>query len=140
MRVSDIMSSRLFTVNQNANLIDVAKIMKEQGIGAVPVCEGERLLGIVTDRDIIIRAVAERKDIQKILAGQVMTLEPVCVEEKDTLSHAADLMAEYQVKRLPVMKNNKIIGMITLGDLAVEHLGMDEADEAMSGIAKGITH
>lgn len=140
MRVSDLMSSRLFTVDQNTNLIDIAKTMKENDIGAVPVCEGDRLLGILTDRDIIIRAVAERKDIQKTLAGQVMTIEPVCVEDKDTLSHAADLMAEYQIKRLPVIKNDKLIGMITLGDLAVEHLGMDEADEAMSGIAKGIIH
>ncbi|ADY56463.1 CBS domain containing protein [Syntrophobotulus glycolicus DSM 8271] len=139
MSVSEIMSARIFSADQNSSLSDIAKIMKEQDIGAVPVCEGDRLLGIITDRDIIVRAVSEKKDLQKTLARQVMTLDPICIEEKDSISQAADLMAEYQVKRLPVLKSGKLVGIITLGDLAIEHLNTDQAD-AMSGIARGITH
>jgi CBS domain-containing protein len=127
-------------VDISAKVTDIAAMMRQNDIGAVPVMQDNHVVGIVTDRDIVLRAVAAKKDWHTTTAEQIMTVDPVCIEENDDIDQAAELMAEYQVKRLPVLSKGKLVGIIALGDLAIEHIHMDEAGEALSGISKGITH
>ncbi|MFA6808518.1 MAG: CBS domain-containing protein [Eubacteriales bacterium] len=140
MIVRDIMTRDVVTVPPSANVVDIAKIMKSKDVGCILVADNGRLLGVVTDRDIVVRVVREGKDINQIKAEQCMTLHPVSVEINETIDQAAEIMAENQVKRLPVIGENKIVGVIALGDLAVEVIHMDEAGEALNGISQGITH
>ncbi|RNC29348.1 MAG: Hypoxic response protein 1 [Candidatus Dichloromethanomonas elyunquensis] len=140
MKVKDIMSSNVSFVDDSAKIPEIALIMKQQNIGAVPVVQNNQVTGIITDRDIVLKVLADKKDVNQTTASQVMTTHPVCIEENSNIDQAANLMAEYQVKRLPVLSEGKLVGMIALGDLAIEHIHVDEAGEALSGISKGITH
>ncbi len=140
MRVRDIMSSDVSFVDPSAKIPEVAKIMRDKNVGSVPIVQNEQVVGIITDRDIILRVIAEQMDVNQTSAAQVMTDEPVFIEENSNIDQAADMMAEYQIKRLPVVNKGKLVGIIALGDLAIEHIHMDEAGEALSGISKGITH
>ena len=140
MLIREIMSTDVSYVDTSTSIPEVAKIMKQKDIGAVPVLQNGNLVGIITDRDIIIRAVADNKDVNTITVEQIMTVDPVSIEENSDVDKATELMGEYQVKRLPVMKNGRLVGMVSLGDIAIENIHIDEAGEALSGISQGIRH
>lgn len=140
MKVQDIMSKEVSFVAPSASVVEIANIMKQKDIGSVPVCENGMVLGIITDRDIVLRVIAAGKDVNQTKADQIMTADPVCVEEDASVQQASQLMSQYQVKRLPVVSNGKLVGIIALGDLAIEHIHMNEAGEALSGISRGISH
>lgn len=140
MKVKDIMSSDVSYVDTTSKILEIAMLMKKKDIGSVPVLQNNNVVGIITDRDIIIRAIAENKDISQVTAEQIMTADPICIEENKDIDKAADLMAEYQVKRLPVVSKGRLVGIIALGDLAIEQIHIDEAGDALSGICRGITH
>lgn len=140
MKVRDIMSTDVSFVDPSAKLADIARMMKEKDVGSIPVVQNESIKGIITDRDIVIRAVSEGMDINQVSADQIMSVDPVVIEDSASIDKAADMMFEYQIKRLPVVKNDKLIGLLSLGDLAVERIHLDEASEALSGISRGISH
>ncbi len=140
MKVSDIMSTDVNWVDPSAKLTDIAKMMKDKDVGSIPVVQNNMVKGIITDRDIVIRVISEGKDTNQITADQVMSADPVVIEQSEDIDKAADIMFEYQIKRLPVVKNDKLVGIISLGDLAVESIHVDEAGEALSGISRGIAH
>jgi CBS domain-containing protein len=140
LKIREMMSSDVSFVDPSAKISDVAMMMKQKNIGSVPVVQGERVVGIITDRDIVLRVIADKKDMNQISVESVMTAQPVTIEENSDIHKAADMMAEYQIKRLPVTNKGKLVGIIALGDLAIEHIHVDEAGEALSGISKGITH
>ncbi|UWG99257.1 CBS domain-containing protein [Dehalobacter sp. DCM] len=140
MRVKEIMSSDVSWVDPSVKVPEIAKIMKEKNVGSVPVVQNGKVLGIITDRDIILRVLALSKDLSQVTAEQCMTADPVCIEDNEDINSAAEIMAEYQVKRLPVLRKGQIVGIIALGDLAIESIHMDEAGEALNGISRGITH
>lgn len=140
MNVRDIMSTDVSWVDPSAKLTDIAKLMKDKDVGSVPVVQNNMVKGIITDRDIVIRVISEGKDTNQVTAEQVMSADPVVIEESESIDKAADIMFEYQIKRLPVVKNDKLVGIISLGDLAVESIHVDEAGEALSGISRGIAH
>ncbi|HUI15119.1 MAG TPA: CBS domain-containing protein [Xanthobacteraceae bacterium] len=97
----------------------VAKAMLEQDIGAVPVGDNDRLIGMVTDRDIAVRGVADGKDVAALKARDVMTKGIIWCRDSDDLSHAANMMQSKQVRRLPVIdKNKRMVGILSLGDLS----------------------
>lgn len=140
MKVRDIMSPDVSFVTASAKVTEIAKIMRDKDIGAVPVVQNENVVGIITDRDIVLRVLAENKDMNQITSEQIMTADPVCIDESKDIDSAAEMMAEYQVKRLPVLSNGKLVGMLALGDMAIEQIHMDEAGDALSGISRGINH
>ena len=140
MNVRDIMSTDVSWVDPSAKLKDIARVMKDKDVGSVPVVQNNMVKGIITDRDIVIRVISEGKDTNQVTADQVMSADPVVIEESESIDKAADIMFEYQIKRLPVVKNDKLVGIISLGDLAVESIHIDEAGEALSGISRGIAH
>jgi CBS domain-containing protein len=119
MKVKNCMHNGAQWVSPETTVKAVANAMLEQDIGAVPVGENDRLIGMVTDRDIVLRAVANGRDISAVTARDVMTKGIIWCRDSDDLSHAANLMQSKQVRRLPVIdKNKRMVGILSLGDLS----------------------
>lgn len=134
-KVKDIMTKQVVTVTPEENVFQVAVKMKEHDTGFIPVVEqGDRLIGVITDRDLVIRGIAE-KHPGSTAVEKVMTRGVKSVSANTLVDDAADLMAEYQVRRLPVTDRERLIGIISLGDLAVRNNFADEAGEALSEIS-----
>lgn len=140
MKVRDIMTTQVDVAESNSSLVQIAQMMKRDNVGAIPVCQGNKLLGILTDRDIVVRAVAEGKDLTSIKASEIMSGNPVSVEPDADIHEASKIMSEKQIRRLPVIDNGKLVGMLALGDMAVENIHENEAGEALSRISQGIQH
>jgi len=131
MRLRDIMTRDVEVVSPKDTIRDAARIMKTRNIGSVPVCDGKRLQGIITDRDIVVRAVAEGRDPSATLVGDVMTPDIVYGREDQDVGDAARIMEQQQIRRLVVLGDNKeLVGIVSLGDLAT-----DSGDRALAGEA-----
>jgi len=111
-----------------------AQLMKTHNIGSIPVNTNGKIVGIVTDRDIILRCVAEGKDLKQKVR-EIMTSNPVTGDEDLNVNDAARIMSERQIRRLPIVSNNSLVGMVSLGDLAVEPNLKQEATDALSEIS-----
>lgn len=131
--VKDAMTTDVELANPDTNITHIALLMKEQDCGSIPVVEAERLIGFITDRDIVLRCVAADKDPVMALAKDIMTDKILYCFDTDTLEQAAENMARNQVRRLPVItKEKKLVGIISLGDIS--KAGCD-CHKAMSRIA-----
>ncbi|MGW4158250.1 CBS domain-containing protein [Streptomyces sp. NPDC004788] len=121
IHINDIMSTRPVTVGSHTSLAEAARMMRDADIGDVLVVDdGGKLCGIVTDRDIVVRALAEGMDPADTTVHAICSSEMVTVPPDDTLEHASSLMREHALRRLPVTDDGQLIGMVTLGDLAME--------------------
>ena len=135
--VSDVMSADVRLVNPEDTVQQATRLMREEDTGVLPVGEGDRLVGIVTDRDVALRLVAEGKDPARTKVREVMSQEPKYVFEDEDLGHVADNMAEQQVRRLPVVNRNKrLVGVVSLGDLTRAGRSGHLAGRAMRGVAR----
>lgn len=121
MKVDECMCCGVNSVKPDDTLRECAKIMSNNNIGCVPVCDGDDLVGIITDRDIVLRAVAENKDVNTLTAKEVMTINPYTCECGCDVEEAEKVMSEFQIRRIPIMENGKVVGMLTLGDLALSN-------------------
>jgi CBS domain-containing protein len=97
---------------------DAAGLMKQLDVGVIPVAEGDEFIGLVTDRDLVTRVLAERKDPAQVPLSDIATRSPVTVSPDTRISEARDLMAEHKVRRLPVVKADRLVGILSLGDVA----------------------
>lgn len=140
MKVRNVMSSDVKWVAPNTSLVEVAKMMQTYDVGSVPVCDNNKVVGIVTDRDIVLRAIANGKNVGTVPASEIMSTQVVTVTPDTDVHQASDLMSQNQVRRLPVVQNGNIVGIVALGDLAIERVHVDEAGEALSDISRGIQH
>jgi CBS domain-containing protein len=118
--VRDVMTPGVRTVTPAQSLADAAEVMRGEDVGSVPVVAEGRLAGIVTDRDIVTRAVAERRDPQTVKVDEIASREVVTVEPEQDLDEALALMARHQVRRLPVVEEGQLIGMLAQADVALE--------------------
>lgn len=118
-KVRDLMTPGPIGVDYNQSIGDAARAMREWGVGAVLVVNGQSLHGVVTDRDLVIRAVAESRGPDEPV-GPLSTSELIGVDADDDANVAARLMREHAVRRLPVIDNGQVAGMVSLGDLALE--------------------
>ena len=118
--VGEFMTTRLVTMDGNDTLIAAAQEMRDSAIGDVVVTDGDDVVGIVTDRDIAVRGVAENMDPTATRLNQITSKDVVTVSQNDDAVAAADLMRTYAVRRLPVVEDGRLIGLISMGDLAVE--------------------
>jgi len=138
MRVKDLMTTSVTCVRPETSIEQVARQMKQENIGSIPVCNDRgEALGIVTDRNIVIRSVSSEKE--KRTAQDIMTKNLVSADPNMDAHQAALLMAKYQVRRLPVLEGNKIIGMLAMADIARKQIYVDEAGDALSAISKQST-
>ena len=118
--VRDVMTPSVRTVSPTQSLVEAAEVTKGEDVGSVPVVEEGRLTGILTDRDIVTRAVAERRDPQSVRVNEVASRELVTVEPEQDLDEALALMARHQVRRLPVVEEGQLVGMLAQADVALE--------------------
>lgn len=118
--VRDVMTPQPVAVSADTALTEAARFMREEGIGQLMVTQGGTLYGVVTDRDIVVRAVAEHRDPDRTTAGDVASRDLVTVSPDDRLDEAVRLMRERSVRRLPVVEQGHPVGMVSLGDLAME--------------------
>ena len=117
-QVKDVMTTGPITLDRDASLAEAARVMRDRGIGDVIVVEGDDAEGIVTDRDIVIRGVAEGADPNTTRLGQVVSGDLTSVAPDDPVDRAIELMRENAVRRLPVLEGGKPVGVVSLGDLA----------------------
>lgn len=118
--VRHVMATEPKTASPDMNACDAAGIMASNDVGFVPVVEGTAFRGLVTDRDLVVRVLAAREDPLSIRLGDIVTQRSVVTVTPDAeLSSARDLMAEHQIRRLPVVKDEELVGVISLGDVAV---------------------
>jgi CBS domain-containing protein len=118
--VGEFMTTRLVTMDSNDTLAAAAQEMRDRAIGDVIVTDGDNVVGIVTDRDITVRGIAANKDPNRTPLSEIISRDVVTVNQYDDAVAAADLMRTYGVRRLPVIDDGRLIGLISLGDLAVE--------------------
>jgi CBS domain-containing protein len=124
-KVRDVMTAEPIVLQQDQSIADAAQAMRDASVGAVLVVDGDKLCGLVTDRDIVVRAVAESA-LPDSPVGQVVSPDLVAVGADDETADAARVMQDNAVRRLPVLDDGRIVGIVTIGDLAVSR-GEDSA-------------
>jgi CBS domain-containing protein len=139
MKVSDIMTSEgLATATLDTTLAEIAMRMRDENVGAIPIVdEDEKLAGIITDRDIVVRGIAEGENPDECTAEDILSEQLHTIQPHADIEEAAELMARHQIRRLPVVENAIIVGMISLGDIAVKS-EEDEAAAALEDISVGV--
>lgn len=121
MKVRDVMTPDVRWVTPEQTLEDAAKLMRDLDVGSLPVLQGRELNGMITDRDLAVRATAEGRDPRGTRVAEVMTREALCIFDDQTVDEAAEFMQREQVRRLPVVsRSRELVGIVALGDLAVE--------------------
>ena len=118
--VRDAMSTEPICLTSSTTIIDAAMQMREYDIGDVLITDGDRICGVLTDRDIVIRALADGRDPASTTAGEIASSHLVTLSPDDPVSRAVQLMREHAVRRLPVCQDVKPVGIVSIGDLAVE--------------------
>lgn len=119
MKVKDCMCNEVSCVKPETTLKDVAKMMQENHVGCIPVCDQKNsIVGLVTDRDLVLRGIACNKDTNTTPVSEIMTTKVYTVAPDVDVTEASKIMCDCQVKRIPVLENEIIVGIITLGDLA----------------------
>ena len=136
MQVQDIMSKNIVSLNSEDSIERAAQMMKQFDVGSIPVCNQEKLIGVVTDRDITIRSVAAGTNGNQQKICDVMTSNPVTGSPDMDVHDAAKIMSEQQIRRLPIIQNNNLVGIVSLGDISVEPNLQDNAEEALKNISE----
>jgi len=136
MRVKDVMHKGVDWVSPDTPVTEIAKLMKEHDVGCIPIGEDDRLIGMVTDRDIVCKGLAGKDfDASRALARDVMTAGIHCCRDEDDLAKAVHHMETLKIRRLPVInKSKRMVGMITLGDV-----GQFVGSDLLSGCVKSIS-
>ena len=136
-RCREIMTGNVKTASREMSLKDVAILMRDGDMGALPVVEDGKLVGILTDRDIVVRAVAEGKDVSTEI-GEVMTNDVYSVKENDFVFEAIRLMGDKQVRRVPIInERSELVGIIAMADVALETEDEREIAETLEEISSG---
>lgn len=137
-KVSEIMTNDVVTVTPQDNVYEVAVKMKENDTGFIPVVEGgDKLIGVITDRDLVIRGIAEKRP-GSTAVDEVMTKGIKTASRDMSVDEAAELMAQQQIRRLPVCEGDRLIGIVSIGDMAVRNIFSDNAGEALSEISEQV--
>lgn len=139
MQIRQLMNPNVVTIEPGSSAALAARLLSRHNVGALPVCgDDRRIKGMVTDRDIVLRCVAAEEDPAQIPVRDIMTRHPATVGPGTICQAAAQLMARHQVRRLPVVEDGKLVGIVSLGDLAkCKNFDM-EAAEALSEISENI--
>ncbi|MED0959309.1 CBS domain-containing protein [Bacillus paramycoides] len=134
-KVRELMSTNIVQCTPLDNVYEAAVKMKEEAIGMIPVVENEQVIGLVTDRDLVVRGIAEKHPGSNKITD-VMTTNIVSISPDDSVERATELMAQHQIRRLPVVEGGQFVGMLALGDLAIREVADDQAGFALSEISE----
>ena len=118
--IRDVMTPDPVCLTDNATVAEAARQMRDSDIGDVLVKDGRGLRGMITDRDIVIRAIASGRDPNTTTVSEILTADPICAAPDDDLSTAANLMRRHALRRLPVCEGERLMGIVSIGDLAIE--------------------
>lgn len=129
--INEVMTHDPVTVETSTTVAEAAKLMRDNDTGALIVTEGGSVSGIVTDRDITVRAVADGQDPSSCEVGQVATTSTVTLTPDQSVDDAIDLVREHDIRRVPVVQDGKPVGIVSLGDLAIER----DADSALADMS-----
>ncbi|MGH7540788.1 MAG: CBS domain-containing protein [Gemmatimonadota bacterium] len=136
MLVRHVMAERLVTASPDMDAGDAAGLMASKDVGAIPIVDGDRFLGLVTDRDLVLRVLAKRTDPRSVRLADVATSRGIETVTPDTqLADARALMAAKRIRRLPVVKDGTLVGMLSLGDVAVASASMRGVGETLAEIS-----
>jgi len=139
MKIKDILTPEPQCIGPDDSLAEAVAKMKKLDVGFLPVCKNQRVIGVLTDRDIVIRAVAENLDPKTTRTSEVMSGDIFYGFDDQTIEEAAEIMAAGRVRRLPVLNRDKhLVGVISLGDLAVRYAGSEIAARVLMRVSKGI--
>jgi CBS domain-containing protein len=139
MKVSEFMTKDIASVNREDTVERAAQMMKEYNVGSIPVVSENKIVGIVTDRDIVLRSAAEGENIERQQVKDIMTSNPVVGKPDMDVHEAASLMSDRQIRRLPIVDKDNLVGIVSLGDLAVEPKLQDDAESALKDISEPST-
>ncbi len=138
MQIRDVMTSHVSVVKPDTPVSEIAMRMRDEDIGSVPVTDGDKLIGMVTDRDIVTRGLAQSADMSRVQAKDVMSPKILYCMEDETISEVLENMGEEQIRRLPVVNRDKrLVGVVSLGDLSKAE--KQRAGDALAGISES-TH
>ena len=137
MNIRDVMTPNPRTVSPQDSIQNAARIMRDEDTGVVPVVENGRPIGMLTDRDIVIRAVADGNQPNG-LVRDIVTSNVISVSPDMSTREANDLMSEHQVRRLPVIENERLVGIVSIGDLAVKEGKDKRTGDTLQDISQGV--
>ncbi|QAT51071.1 CBS domain-containing protein [Caproiciproducens sp. NJN-50] len=135
MKVKDIMTKDVACVGSEDTIEQAAQLMKQYHVGSIPVCRQKQVVGIVTDRDITLRATARKQGSDRKVS-EVMSSNPVLGNPEMDVREAAKIMSEQQIRRLPVVEQNQLVGIVALGDISVSQDSQGSAGQALNGISQ----
>ena len=138
MKVKECMCNQVACVNPNTTICDVAKLMLNRHVGCIPVCDNNNtIVGLVTDRDLALRSLACEKDIKNTPVSEIMTTKVFNVSPDAEISEATKIMCDCQIRRIPVVENDVLVGIVTLGDLANnQEVSSKQVSDTVEGICK----
>jgi CBS-domain-containing membrane protein len=135
--VRDVMHKNIKTIRPDSLVTDAARQMRDGDFGVMPVVDGDKIVGMVTDRDIAVRAVAESKNLDSAKVNDIMTPDVLTCSEEDDLDKVEKLMSDRQVRRIVVMgKNDKLVGIVSVADLARQEKGADKVSSTVKNISE----
>ena len=137
MNIRDVMTPNPRTVSPNDSIQSAARVMRDEDTGVVPVVDNGKPVGVITDRDIVVRAVAEDRELNRPIRD-IVTRELVAVHPDMSVQEATELMSEHQVRRLPVIDNNRLVGIVSIGDIAVKEGRDSRVGDALQHISEGV--
>jgi CBS domain-containing protein len=133
--VRDVMTTNIEYCTPLDNVYEVAVKMRDLDVGVIPIVENGRLIGLITDRDLVVRGIAEKRpgsnEVINVMSENLVTVSPDA-----SVQEAAELMAKHQIRRLPVVENGKLVGIVSLGDLATSSYSDQNAKHALSEISE----
>jgi CBS domain-containing protein len=137
MKVQDAMASTISTARPDDSLKRVAQLMKQEDAGFIPVTNGDQLLGVITDRDIVIRCIAEKDDISSVKAQDCMSSSVSTVDADADIADAAQIMDRQEIRRLAVTRGGKLVGVLSHGNLVQATRSEGAGDKATLGVTRG---
>jgi CBS domain-containing protein len=137
MKIRDVMTPNPRTVSPSDTIQAAARIMQAEDTGAVPVVTNGRVLAVVTDRDIVVRVVAEGASISGPVSG-IASKDVICATPEMSTREASELMSEHQIRRLPVVENDQLVGIVSIGDLAVKEGKDGRTGDTLQSISEGV--
>jgi CBS domain-containing protein len=137
MKIRDVMTPNPRTVSPDDTIQTAARVMQDEDTGAVPVVEGGKVLAVVTDRDIVVRLVAEG-GAASTPVRHVATRDVVCATPEMSTREANDLMSQHKIRRLPVVDNDRLVGIVSIGDLAVKEGKDSRTGDTLQSISEGV--
>jgi len=139
MEIKDIMTSTVVSIDPSESVEVAARTMAQHNIGALPVVAGDKLCGMLTDRDIVTRCLAVNRQPGSTTVRQVMTGQVTAVRPDMETGAAAHLMGRLQIRRLPVVDNGKLCGMVSLGDMAIREETVLDAGDVLADVSSNLS-